>query len=140
MHHISKSAPFPKKCPSAPNIEKSNHNMGEDEGTLTVIGKGYNEHGERCYLVGYQEGRVFSGMTLVEMQSGFFTCVVHGRNCPHTEAVKAYLKTLDNCEQEIKPRPRKKGAKGAGKAGTDRIYLTMIPPPQTTNGTPNQDV
>jgi hypothetical protein len=111
--------------------------MGEAEGVLTVIGKGYNEDGQRCYLVGYQEKRVFSEMTLVEMQSGFFTCSIHGRNCPHTEAVKAYLKTLDNWEQEIKPRPRKKSAKGAGKAGTDRIYLTMIPPRETTNGTPD---
>lgn len=107
--------------------------MSEAEGTLAVIGKGYNEYGQRCYLVGYQQRREFSDMTLVEMENGIFMCSIHGRNCSHTEAVKAYLKSLENWEQEIKPRPRNKGAQGAGKAGADRIYLTMLPPPKTAD-------
>jgi hypothetical protein len=106
--------------------------MGEAESTLAVIGKGYNELGERCYLVGHRDGRTYSEMTLVERQNGVFTCSIHGPDCSHTRAVNLYLQTLENYEQEIKSRPRNKSARGAGCAGEDRIYLTMIPPPETT--------
>jgi hypothetical protein len=107
--------------------------MGEVEGTIAVIGKGYNERGERCYLVGHRDGKAYAEMALVEVHDGDFFCNIHGQVCPHIVAVNVYLQTIDDWQQEIRPGPGRKSPGGADCAGKNRIYLTMLPPSETTH-------